>query len=142
MIVVLDTNTVLSGLIWNGSPRLVLDAARAEFITIYTSPALLKELQGVLLRPKFAPLLAQAQTTADTLFVSYQLLVTIIDALPLSNPISRDPDDDAVLACAQAARAVAIISGDQDLLELHVFQGIPILTAAALLERLARERSS
>ena len=40
----------------------------------------------------------------------------------------RDPDDAAVLACAIAARAEAIVSGDDDLPALGSYQGIPILS--------------
>ncbi|MHB1199755.1 MAG: putative toxin-antitoxin system toxin component, PIN family [Polaromonas sp.] len=54
----------------------------------------------------------------------------------MTQPICRDPDDDAVLACAKVAQANLIVSGDQDLLVLQAFEGIPIVTAAQALERL------
>lgn len=38
MNVVLDTNTVISGLFRKGAPRQVLDLARSAVITLYTSP--------------------------------------------------------------------------------------------------------
>jgi predicted nucleic acid-binding protein len=60
----------------------------------------------------------------------------VINAVPLATPVSTDPDDDAILACALAARAAAVVSGDDDLLALRDFQDIPILTASALLARL------
>jgi len=44
--------------------------------------------------------------------------------------VSRDPDDDAVLACALAAQADLIVSGDADFLVLKQFQGMRIVTAA------------
>jgi len=49
-----------------------------------------------------------------------------------------DPDDDGVRACAVAAQAETIVSGDQHLLQLGQYQGIPIGTAAQLLASLAR----
>src|SRR6266571_5322928 len=52
--VVADTNTVVSGLLWYGPPRQVLDAARTGTITLSTSAPLLAELAEVLQRPKFA----------------------------------------------------------------------------------------
>ena len=52
--------------------------------------------------------------------------------------VSRDVDDDAVLACALAARADLIVSGDEDLLVLKEFQGIPIATIAQALARIVR----
>lgn len=50
--------------------------------------------------------------------------------------ICRDPKDDIVLACAIAAQADAIISGDKDLQVLKNYQGIPILNAATALQLL------
>lgn len=55
--------------------------------------------------------------------------------------VSRDPDDDQVLACALAAQADLIVSGDADLLDLKSFQGIPILTAARAVERISGSAS-
>ncbi len=48
----------------------------------------------------------------------------------------RDPDDAAVLACALAARAEAIVSGDDDLHALGSYQDIPVLSPADCLERI------
>jgi uncharacterized protein len=58
---------------------------------------------------------------------------------PQSLPIlaSRDADDDHVLACALAAPAEIIVSGDHDLLALREYQGMPILSAAHTLARIA-----
>ena len=61
---------------------------------------------------------------------------------PLPAPVSVDPDDDAVLACAVAAHAQAIVSGDRHLLDLKINQGIPILTAPELLARITLTTSS
>ncbi len=63
MKVVLDTNTVISGLFWKGAPRQILDLARSGYISLFTSPELLAELEDVLARKKFAARLSAAQTT-------------------------------------------------------------------------------
>jgi len=63
-----------------------------------------------------------------------------VDAAPLPGQVSRDPDDDEVLACAATAHATAIVSGDDDLLSLRRYQDIPILTAAEALRRIESER--
>lgn len=52
--------------------------------------------------------------------------------------MARDPDDDHVLACALAAQADLVVSGDSHLLDLNSYQGIPIVGAAEALERIAR----
>ena len=53
---------------------------------------------------------------------------------PLAARISRDPDDDVVIATAVAARAVFIVSGDRDLLELPAADGISIVAAVEVLK--------
>jgi len=54
----------------------------------------------------------------------------MVVAPPLPQPVCRDPDDDAVLACALAAQVDLIVSGDADLLVLEQFEGIRIVTPA------------
>jgi putative PIN family toxin of toxin-antitoxin system len=67
MRVVADTNIVVSSFLWRGNPRLVLEAARAGFIDLYTSGLLLEELEDVLSREKFAVRLQAAGVRAHEL---------------------------------------------------------------------------
>lgn len=64
------------------------------------------------------------------MLANYRRLVTVVTARPLEQQVSRDVDDDAVLACALAARAGFIVTGDDDLLILKTFNGIFVATAA------------
>ena len=64
MRLVLDTNVVLSGLLWHSHPRRLLDLAKDETVSLYTSSALLDELADVLSRGKWAAMLATRQTHA------------------------------------------------------------------------------
>jgi putative PIN family toxin of toxin-antitoxin system len=134
--VVADTNIIVSGLLWYGSPRQVLDAARTGVITLATSAPLLAELAEVLQRPKFAQRLARANVTAHTLVFGYAALAHLVVPAAIAPVIKADPDDDAVLACAVAAQAEVIVSGDSDLLALESYEGIPIITAAQLIVRI------
>lgn len=131
MRVVLDTNVVVSGLIWGGAPYQLLRAATDGEIELFTSPLLLDELRGVLAREHLmSRLAAKSPPSSVSQAVSlYGELAVVVS--PLATPkASRDPDDDEVLACALAAGADLIVSGDKDLLTLGSFEGIPILTAA------------
>ena len=134
MKVVPDTNTVVSGLLWHGAPREVLDLARAGKITLFTSPGLLAELRDVLKRPKFAGRLKKVGTTPRKLSLQFAALAKLAHPKAIEAVILADPDDDAVLACALAADANVITSGDSHLLELKSYRGITILTARELLE--------
>lgn len=140
--VVSDTNTSVSGLLWHGAPRQVLDLARAGAIELFSSPALLAELADVLDRPKFNQRLTSAAVSAKELVTNFTGLVKIIQPAPIPPVVTADPDDDAVLACAVAAQAYAIVSGDKHLLSLGSFQGIQILSASALVEELGRTKQA
>ena len=141
MRVVADTNTVVSGLLWHGNPRQVLEAARAGTLQLYTSAALLAEIEEVLQRPKFAQRLSLAGVASHTLVMGYAALAWLIEPRVIKPVVIADPDDDIVLACAVAARAEAIVSGDKHLIDLTEYDGIPILTAAQLLKRIEHAQS-
>lgn len=127
---VLDTNTVLSGLLWSGPPARLITAARNKEIALYCSQVLLGELHGVIQREKFIKRLATRNLDAEDLFNGYAALCQRVEPRQISR-VSPDPDDDKVLATALAARAHLIVSGDRKhLLILHQFEGIPIVTAA------------
>lgn len=134
--IVLDTNIAISGLIWRGPPHQLLVALTEDQFTAYTSYALVSELTRKLLGTKLGRELLKRDIAAQQLVLSYGALCEFFSPAPLTQRISRDPDDDAVLACALAAPADLIVSGDQDLLVLQAFEGIPIVTAAQALERL------
>ena len=136
MRIVADTNTVLSGLLWQRPPRRLLDLARQRALTLCTSATLLAELAEVIVRDKFAHRVLAAGLSATELVQDYERLAEIVEPQPLPVPVCRDPDDDHVLACALAAQAQLIVTRDKDLLDLREYQGIPILASADALQRL------
>lgn len=78
MRLVLDTNVVLSGLIWRSHPRRLLDLAREDALSLYTSSTLLEELADVLSREKWSAMLAARNTHATYLMQRYGMLVRIV----------------------------------------------------------------
>ena len=110
MRLVLDTNAAVSGLLWHGNPGKLIDAAQAGSVTLYTTAPLLAELHGVLGREKFAKHLQDRGLSAIDIFESYSALTTVIVPAIIPPAIIDDPDDDAVLACAVAAKADLVVS--------------------------------
>lgn len=104
MRLVADTNTVISGLLWHGAPRRLLDAARAGKVSSFTSAALLVELDDTLSRAKFAERLERTGVTRRVLVQGYAALATVVKPAAIPPSVLADPDDDAVLACAVAAQ--------------------------------------
>jgi putative PIN family toxin of toxin-antitoxin system len=68
---VADTNVIVSGILWIGAPHTILIAAEDVRVTLYSSPALLQEIEGVLKRPKFAPRLRDLQVTAEEVTAAF-----------------------------------------------------------------------
>ncbi|MEK7815533.1 MAG: putative toxin-antitoxin system toxin component, PIN family [Pseudomonadota bacterium] len=130
MRLVLDTNVLVSAFLWEGTPDKLIELAGEWEIRLFTSPALLSELDEVLHRKKFAKPVQATGFTAAEMVKQYRHLAYRVTARQFTRQISRDADDDAVLACALAARVELIVSGDRDLLTLKSFRNIPIVTAA------------
>lgn len=62
---VLDTNVLVSALLWRGPPNSLLQQVRAGVVSMVSSPALLVELADVLGRAKFDAILAQSSTSRE-----------------------------------------------------------------------------
>ncbi len=137
MKVVADTNTLISGFLWNGASAQFLDAGLDSRFTIFSSKALLDEFEVTLSAPKFLSRLVAKGLTASGLVARFRNACheVIPQMIDLPNNL-RDADDLAVLSCAIAVPVDLIVSGDKDLLVLGQFRGIPILNSRAALELL------
>jgi uncharacterized protein len=134
---VIDTNVLLSGLLWHGPPHALIEHVREGSLTLISSPALLAEFSEVIRRPKFRPILTRSVIDLDRLLGELQLLAELLDPPPLSARISRDPDDDAVLALAAVAGVDLVITGDADLLAITRYGNIRIVTPVEALALMA-----
>lgn len=130
MKLVVDTNILVSAFLWQGTPGRLIELAGERECRLFTSRVLLDELADVLQRKKLEKQVRDTGLTAVQLLRNYQKLSTTITARRLAQQVSRDADDDAVLACALAAQVDLIVSGDADLLVLKQFQGMRIVTPA------------
>ena len=126
----LDTNVVVSAVLFPQSqPRLVVDnVIRQEALLI--SSATQSELDDVLLRNRFDRHLHRERRRE---FLN--LVVQEAELVEISQSITacRDPKDDKFLELPVSGQATHIVSGDNDLLTLHPFRGIPILTPLSFL---------
>jgi putative PIN family toxin of toxin-antitoxin system len=130
MKLVVDTNVLVSSFLWKGTPGRLIELAGEKECRLFTSRVLIDELAEVLQRKKLANQVQATGFTTAQMLHNYQKLATMVTARRLAQQVSRDADDDAVLACALAAQADLIVSGDDDLLVLKQFQEIRIVTPA------------
>ena len=114
MLVVLDANVFISALlIPGGLARGVVQAAVDGRFDFAVCPRLLAEVDGVARRPKIARAVGPAgEFLAD---------ITMAGAMypdPEVVALTRDSDDDYLVALAIAAGADHLVTGDADLLDL------------------------
>ena len=139
MRIVLDTNVVLSALLWRGTPHHLLAAiGQRSSIQLYSSSALLEELADVLARPSATKRLALIGKTVREVLADYVEAIELVEPTTVPRVVADDIDDDQVIAAAVAARADLIVSGDRKhLLPLGSHQGIVIIDAAEAIRRIA-----
>ena len=134
MRVVIDTNVVVSGAFFGGSPRAVLDAWLDGRLHVVTTPMILDEYFRVCDRLRasyrdadYRPMLAQLAAQG-----------TLVPDPSSGVGITADPDDDKFMRCAHVAGAV-VVSGDRHLLDADGWNGVRVLTPHALLASLPEE---
>jgi uncharacterized protein len=133
--VVLDTNALISGLLWDGNEATIIEKAEKKEIQLLISPKILKELEGVLKREKFTKRLDDKEYTVEKAVTKIALIATLIEPDININEIKEDPDDNRVLECAVYAKVDFIISGDNHLLSLKRYSGIDIITASEFIKK-------
>lgn len=126
MRVVLDTNVLVSALIFPGStPELVYRLVLEERIVLVTSRTLLAEL-GSVLETKFEWEPAQVERAVGQLA---RAGLVVQPSSPVTEILADDADN-RVLEAAAAGSATAIVSGDPHLPALREWNAIPIQTPA------------
>ena len=134
---VVDTNLLVSGTLWSGSPARLVTAVLSAPGTLCLSAEIVMELGGVLGRGEFAGRFTKLGVTVSEIMLRFQRLSRKIQPAELSLPPElRDPKDLKILAAAVGAGADAIVTGDKDLLVLKEFAGIPIIRVEDALKRL------
>ncbi len=135
MRVVLDTNVIISALLWSGAPNQILQLAEAGQLTICLNQSILDELIGVLRRRKFQRRLQAVGKSVDEMLSALLPLVQVYAPATAPGAVPEDPDDEMFIACALSAGATFVISGDEHLLALQKYEQIRIVTPTQFLRR-------
>lgn len=121
MKIVIDTNVLVSGLIWGGRPGKIVELVVTQNFEAYASEKMMHEYFRILER-----------LTRNNTPIINQWKMFLLDAMTIIETeefISecRDPKDNMFLECAIASDAKIIISGDSDLLSMNPFRAIEII---------------
>lgn len=129
--VVLDTNVYVSGILFRGKPRDVLDLAIQGKIQVFISPDIISELKEVLLRKKigFSP------ARVNFIMREIESITTLVIPQKKYTAVPRDSGDDIIIDCAMESKAQYLVTGDDDLLSLKSYKSIAIINPAGFIEK-------
>ena len=131
MKIVLDTNVFVSGVFFTGPPARILEAWRDGKVNLAVSAAILEEYRrvGVGLADRYEGV------DLEPLLTLLAMNAEIVEAPDLAESVCEDPDDDKFLACALAAGAPVVVSGDKHLIRVSGWSGIEVLRPRQFCER-------
>lgn len=135
MKVVIDTNVLLSGLMFpEGTPGRIMSAWTDARFDIVFSLYQLGEIGRVLGYSKIRRILKWDDRRIEQFIRQLYIRAEVIEHVPVSVEVERDPDDSPILALLIATGAEVLVTGDRDLLLLR--EKYPIETPAEFIRRL------
>jgi uncharacterized protein len=135
--IVLDTNVLLSAFLWTGPPRAALRQALMLGIEIVRTEETLNEFVRTIDKPKFDKQIEARKTSRPKVIAEFTDVSTIVSpADDVPHDAVVDPKDVMILAAAAGGEVDAIVTGDDDLLRLVSFRGIPIIMPTTFLAQL------
>lgn len=132
---VLDTNVLVSALLFTGAPSRLVSAWQAARFRPVISAEILEEYLRVLAYSKFG------LTEADIHGLIEGEVLPFVETVHVKRPVPkpiRDPDDAKFIQCALEAEVRWLVSGDADLLDLHQVESVEIVSVTAFLHHLKR----
>ena len=126
MKIVCDTNVLVSGTLFGGHSRQILNWSSRGKLTNFISEEILNEVKEVLLRPKFKLTHQQVNSVIALFRDTFEIVYPAIH----HKVIQSDPDDDLILDAAMEAQVEVIVSGDKHLRSLELWRGIRMQSPA------------
>ena len=133
---VLDTNVVISALLFSGPPSQLVSAWQSSRLRPVVSASILDEYIRVLAYPKFKLTNAEIRGLLEDDILPF---IETVKVPPSPAPKVRDPDDAKFITCATTAGVHWLVSGDDDLLSLHRVKSVEIVSVTAFLQYLKRK---
>lgn len=135
--VVLDANVLISAILTpHGEAAKIIRAWKKDLFRLLVSDAILSELGRVLLYPKIRKRHGWDPAEVRHFLDNLARVSMWVPATVHLHVVHTDPSDDRYLECAVSGDADLIVSGDQDLLDIRMYQNIAIVTFRNFLKAL------
>ena len=128
--IVVDTNVLVSGLLFNGKPGELVRLWKEGRVVPLCSKEIVREYLRVLAYPKFQLSESEIDFLLTHEMLPYFEVLTVTPGKPF---VTMDPSDDKFIWCAIEGHAEVIVSGDEHLLNL-VSSPVPVITVTQFIE--------
>ena len=136
-----DSTVLVSAFLTKGGVSAeLLRYAREGVFLVFLSEDILTETQHTLAYPRIRERYNYTDADVADFLNRLRLAATLVTELPQMTVVTRDPNDDMVIATAARAQAAYIVTRDDDLLSLQQYEDITIISPEAFMAIL-RERS-
>src|SRR3989338_3024014 len=125
---VLDTNTLISGLLWKGNEFQLLEKIEQGKAFLFLTKEIISEIDRVLHYQRLESYILKAGISIEELLKKIISLSHIILESSVNIKVCRDPEDNKFIECAVLANARYVVTGDEDLLVLKEYKDINIIT--------------
>lgn len=122
MRIVFDTNIFIAAALKGGFSENIIELAVLRVVTLVTSEEILTELKYKLLTKFHWP-----ENEVDFFIKRTREVSEIVSVPETIFIVKHDPDDNKILGCAKSGKVDLIVSADQDLIKIKVFEGIAIV---------------
>lgn len=134
MIIVLDTNVLLSGTFWEGDSFRILQLIESGKLKCFISEPILSEYRRVVHSQEIIDKVNEKNLDIKASALKAMELFVIVEPKRKIDFVKDDPDDNKVIECAAEAQAEYIVTQDRKhLLKLGTFEGIKIISPAEFL---------
>jgi putative PIN family toxin of toxin-antitoxin system len=131
--VVLDTNVLVSALLFKGALSRLVELWRKGKIIPVISRETFEELTTVLQHPKFSLSKDEIKSVVEHEILPYFEIIEVVKAV---KGVCRDPGDDKFVSCALSASVDCIVSGDKDFCDVRQYKTVKIMSASDFLKKL------
>jgi hypothetical protein len=129
--VVLDTNVLVSALLFKTTLSKIIDLWQGGVIIPVISKDTFQELRAVLVYPKFSLSPDEIRAILEQEILPF---FEVIDVGEEVKGICNDPADDKFISCALSAFADYIVSGDKALIDLKQYKSVKIIKPSEFLK--------
>ena len=136
MKILIDTNILISGLFFHGLPKKLLREIDFEKFNLCVNKEIINEYTEKIDKKFSKSKYILDKDLRQKIFSSFKNFEKVSDL-----KICRDPDDDKFINCAIDAKAIYIVSGDNDLLTIKNFARIEIVTAREFYDKYLAKNS-